>query len=273
MLLFVTFSACKTSVQQEHPPLARVGDNYLYPIELAGIVPPGSEQGDSIRIVKAYIRNWTEQQLLLQKAQLNLSKELKDVEKKLEEYRKSLLIYNYEKQIIAQMLDTVVTDSEIVDYYNANQKNFELKDYIVKVTYGKFDKNAPKLKQARNFFNMPHNSSRDKLREYCLQYSVNYFLEDSVWLYLDDVLREVPIEIFNKEKFLKSRKYVEFEDENFIYMLRLLDYKLKNSTSPLSLERNAIISNILNHRKVELIRKLKTDILRNAMANNECEIY
>jgi len=160
ILIIVAIYACETSDKQTTTPLARVGDEILYKNDLTGIVPVRTNQTDSIKIVKAYIRSWVEQRLLIDKAELNLSDEMKDVNQKLEDYRSALLIYYYEKQLVAQSLDTIVTDSEITAYYIANKKNFELKDYIVKVIYGKFDKESPKLDKARKWF--AGNDKREK---------------------------------------------------------------------------------------------------------------
>ena len=57
----------------------------------------------------------------------------------------SLITYIYEKELINQKLDTIVSETEIAEYYTNHPQNFLLKDNIIKVVYVKVAKNAPKI--------------------------------------------------------------------------------------------------------------------------------
>lgn len=272
-MLVVTLFACNSSEQVDKHAIARVYDQYLFQEDIIELVPEGTEVDDSLNIVRGYVKNWIQQQLILNKAEMNLTEEKKDVEKQLEAYRNSLLIFTYEKELVRQRLDTTVTDKEIEDYYQKNQQNFELKDYIVKVLYVKLDVNAPQLDKVKKWFRSGKPESRQKLEEYCYQFAVNHFMDEHVWLYFDDMLKEIPIETYNKEQFLRQKKTVEHQDDNFIYLLKILDYRLKDSTSPLSLERDNIRNIIINQRKVGLINRMKQDIYQDAVARNNLEVF
>ena len=73
----------------------------------------------------------------------------KDFQKQLEDYRKTLIIYSYEKELIRQKLDTNVAQEEIKAFYEENKQNFNLRDDILKVRYLKVAKNAPQIKKIR----------------------------------------------------------------------------------------------------------------------------
>ena len=104
-------------------PVARVHDSYLYESELSGIVQTGTSKKDSGLLVRNYIDNWARQQLLLSKASLNLS--LDDIQgkldKQIEDYRVSLIIHAYKKELIRQQLDTIITDDQIKEYYDLHK--------------------------------------------------------------------------------------------------------------------------------------------------------
>ncbi|MDR1951121.1 MAG: hypothetical protein LBP96_02695, partial [Bacteroidales bacterium] len=68
--LLMVFVMCKP--KPDGTPVARVMDEYLYLSDLEGIVPPGTLQTDSLQAVQAYIHNWIQQRLLLNKAKRNL---------------------------------------------------------------------------------------------------------------------------------------------------------------------------------------------------------
>ena len=152
ILLILQLSACsyfKRDSTEGKDAVARAYDYFLYPEDLQGLVPVGASREDSVAIIKNYIDNWFRQKVVLRKAERNLDDEKKDVEKKLEEYRNSLLTYAYETELVRQKLDTVINEEEIAQFYKNNQDNFELKDNIIKVIYLRLNKKSPKLNKVK----------------------------------------------------------------------------------------------------------------------------
>jgi hypothetical protein len=254
-------------------PVAKVFDNYLYYSDIKGLVPKGSSKQDSLSIVKSYIDSWIRNQLILDKANKNLGDEEKDVEKQLEDYRTSLIIYAYEKSLINQKLDTNVSNGEIEKYYNEHQEDFQLKDNIIKVLYLKLTKNSPKLALVKQWYKSTKPQDRKLLEDYCHQYAINYYLDDDSWLLFNDLLKEIPIKTYDEEQFLKNNRYVEIEDSSNVYLVNISGFKIKESTSPLSFEKDNIKSVIINKRKLVLIDDMEKKVYNEALKNNEFKIY
>lgn len=126
------------------------------------------------------------------------------MEKQLVDYKNSLIIYAYEKELVRQRLDTIVSDAMIQEYYNVHPKDFELKDNILKVVYVKVNKKVPNLTKLRTLIKSDKPKDKIELEVYCKQFGQNYFLDDNVWLLFEDLLKEVPIETYNKELFYKT---------------------------------------------------------------------
>ena len=277
ILLFLSFwlGGCNLlNSKKENIVLAKIGEKSLYLSEIQPSIPENVEGADSALFVKEQVKKWVEQTLLLQMAELNLPESEKDIEKEIEDYRKSLLIYAYEKAFIAQKLDTLISDNEVANYYEGNLQNFELKDYVVKVLYTKLEKNAPQISYLRTMINNTEEQEvRYQLEDYCRQFATNYMLEDQVWLYFEDLLKEIPIKTYNIDAFLKNNKVVEIEDEQFLYFLVIKDYRLKDSVSPLELEKSRIKSIILNKRKLELTKSMRKDLYQDALNKNLIEYY
>lgn len=263
--------SCK--IKKTEAPVARVFDKYLYRDDIAAIVPPGVSAKDSVQLIQGFINTWIRQNLIMKKAELNLPEEMKNVEKQLDDYRTSLIIYAYEKELVRQKLDTVISEAEIENYYQHNMHEFELKDYIVKVLYVKLEKNSPELNKVKKWYQSAQGDDLKKLEEYCRKFAVNFFVDTEVWLFFDDLLREIPIETFNKEEFLKRHKPIEFEDATHLYLLNILDYRLKDDTSPLSVVRENIRNMLLNKRKITLIEAMRKDIFQDALERENFEIY
>src|SRR5664280_57535 len=98
--------------------VAEVSSTILYYDEMPKLIQRGVNEADSVALINNYINKWTKRQLLLQKAEDNLSPALKDeINKQLAETRSNLIIYQYQQQMILEKLDTVLTDAELENYY------------------------------------------------------------------------------------------------------------------------------------------------------------
>jgi hypothetical protein len=271
MLLF----ACgrKPAKDETRIAVARANGAYLYADDIADIVPKGTASKDSLEFIKQYIDNWIRESLVIQKAESNLTDEEKNVEKQLQNYRNSLITYAYEKELVKQKLDTLVSDEEIEKYYNNNQGDFELKDNIIKVIYVKVSKKAPEIDKLKKWYKSDNMKDREQLAGYCHQFAENFYLDDNSWLLFDDLLKEIPIQTYNKELFLQNNRYVEVSDSLNDYFVNIKGFKIRNSLSPLGFEKDNIKNILLNKRKLQLITKMKEDVYNDAANNKKIEIY
>ena len=106
---------------------------------------------------KLNIDKWIRKQLLLEKAELNLTPSQKDVEIQLNDYRSSLLIYKYEQEWIKQNLDTVVAENEIREYYKLYSGNFILDENILKALYVKIPVFSPNIDKVKKWYKSDKN--------------------------------------------------------------------------------------------------------------------
>jgi len=271
--LIILLSSCNIFNKNKSDNIvARAYDKYLYDSDLTGIIPHGTTATDSISIIKNYINNWIRQKVILHKAEQNLINKQRNFTKQLENYRNSLIIYEYEKNLVSQKLDTNITEQEIINYYNNNKKNFELKDNIVRVVYVKLHLNSPDIKKVKNLYKSDKTQDREKLTKYCYKYAVNFFFDDS-WLIFNDLLKEIPINTYNQENYLKNHRFIEIKDSLYYYFVNIKGFKIKESTSPLSLEKENIKNIILNKRKIRFINNMHNKIFKDALKNNDFETF
>jgi len=261
------------SLSKKEKPVAKVSKSYLYTSEIKDIFPEFISEQDSITILENYINNWAVNQLVLQKAELNLSDKKKQVEQQLKDYRNSLIRFAYEQELINEYLDTIISATEIEKYYHTNIDNFELKENIVKVVYIQLDKKAPKLSEIKNLYQLKHDDDFNLLKSYALQYAKSYYLQDSIWINFEDLLKALPIETKNKVHYLHNNKFIELEDASFVYLVNIIDYEIKNSNSPVSYVEKRIKSIILNQRKIDLISNMEERLYNDATKNKTLEIY
>jgi len=273
ILFLIVLSACSYFKKKNEHVVARVLDDYLYESDLKGVIPRGTTNKDSLILTRNYIDNWVRKKLIFRQAENNLTSEQMDFSKQLEDYRNSLIIFEYENELVKQKLDTLITDEEIENYYNVNQNNFLLKDNIVQMQYIKLPLKSVYIKQFKKLLLSDDPDDKIKLPDLCEKYASDYFLDDQNWLFFGDVLKQIPIKTYNQEEFLKNQRNLEYQDSLFVYLVRFKDFKIKEMVSPLSLEKQRISDILLNKRKIELINRMQEDIYQKALKKNDFEIY
>ena len=274
IVLLIISTGCSSFFKKktEHA-VARVYNDYLYESDLKSVIPKGTMAKDSIGLAKSYIDTWIHQRLVIHQAEQNLTNDQMDFTQQLDNYKNSLIIYTYENELVKQKLDTLVTDEDIENYYDANQANFLLKDNIVKLQYVKLPLKSAYIKQFRKLLGSDKATDKSRLTQQCDQYASDYFLDDQNWLPFNDLLKQIPIKTYNQEEFLKNHRQLEYQDSAYIYLVRFKDFKIKESVSPLSFEKERIRNIILNKRKIDLTKKMHEDIFERAQKKNDFEIY
>ena len=277
-LLFVSlafFSGwCSTFHETDKvKPLAKVGDQYLYSSEIRGLIKPGFSINDSLVMVASLTEKWIRKQLILQKAELNLTDEEKDVKKELDEYRTSLIIFKYEQKLIKERLDTAVSQNEITEYFNENTSNFILNYDIVKAQYIKLSLRSTNIDKVKTWIHSGSEENTKLLEEYCLQHAIKYDYFKDDWVNFDNIKMLFPVEISNNELFIKSNKFFDMKDSAYLYLLYIRDYKLKGSITPLQFVERDVKSIILLKRKQKLINDFENKIYFDAIDRNNFTNY
>lgn len=271
---FIRMKRNQTQPEGERVPVARVADTYLYKDELSGVLSDKVTKEDSIARVTAYINSWIRKQLLINEAMKTININEAEVERKVLDYRYSLIGYEYQNFYIKQNLDNNVTDEEINRYYQEHLDNFILKQNIIRGTFIRVPKGAPRTNRVKELMFSTKEKDVVELRSYCLSFSSAYHLSDSSWMEFDKLVVGSPLaEIPNKVQFLKSNPYYETSDAESLFFLKVDEYKISDNVSPLEFVKEDIKNIILNKRKVELAKKLEEEVYENAASNKEFEIF
>jgi len=254
--------------------VARVNQSFLYLDELQGIVPKDATAADSAARISSYVTSWIRKQLLLNEAAKNIDINEAEVERRVEEYRYSLIGYEFQNFYIKKNLNDSVSPSEVEAYYKTHLDNFILKQNIVQGTYIKVPKTAPRIQRIKPlvFSNKP--KEMEELKSYCLSFSAEYQLPDSSWIELDKLVANSPMAtIPDKIQFLRNYRYYETNDQDFLYFLKVDAFKIVDNVSPVELVESEIKNIILNKRKVELAKKLEDEVYENGAKRKEFEVF
>jgi hypothetical protein len=258
------------SCGNKDPKIVRVEDVTLTESELLYRMETAGETDDS---QEGIINEWLKQAAILNQFD-SLPEEIRQqINFKLLDYKASLIRYELENMLIEQLLDTMVTEEEMLAYYNENKRDFELSDFIVKVLYLKVPSNAPDLQKVTNWYLLRNPKDTAQILAYANVYSANFFYNKEKWIYFDDILKEIPLEGIDKEKFILNKTKTYFEDNGFMYYLNILDYRLKNAPSPFSLEREHVRQRLLTARIRELREVIQHKIIDKALEQYEIRYY
>jgi hypothetical protein len=229
---------------------------------------------DSAASIKNYINKWAKRELMYQQAEANLSPELRnDIEKQLSETRRNLVVYEYQRMMMLQKMDTVLSAEELENYYRNNESSFMLTSNIVKALFIKLPVETPDINKIRTLARSGSQKDFQELESICYQFAEKFddFNED--WITMDRLSFELKEEIRNQEIFLKRTSFYETSDSVSVYLLSINDFRLRGTLAPFEYVSDDIKRIIWNNRRIEFIQALENGIYNEALKENDFKIY
>ena len=276
VLLLITLLGCGACKEQhDHKgktPLVEVDGNFLYKEDLMSVLPVGLSKDDSILFTEHYIRSWTEEILLYEKAANNIPDNV-DVDKLVENYRKALIMHTYQQELINQKLTNDISEQEITDYYGQNKELFKLENPLIKGLFIKVPLTAPQLNNVRRWYKSDKQDAIESLEKYSLQNAVKYEYFYDKWVDFDEVMDNIPIHVSNPNAFLKANKYVEVADSSYCYLLNIKEYLPSGSVEPYDYASPHVTEMLVNQRKVEFLKKFEDELYNDAIRSGDVEFH
>ncbi|WP_027136857.1 hypothetical protein [Gaetbulibacter saemankumensis] len=258
----------------DRKPIARVNDTYLYFDEVKGLLTQSLSSEDSTLLVQNYIENWAKEQLFVQGAKLNLSeKEQQDFDKLVQQYKNDLYSKSYIEALVSRSVNTDVSIEEAQEYYEANKDVFKLNEELIKFRYINVSEKILDFNEIEKKFKRFNEADKRELDSIAIQFK-SYSLNDSIWIRLSQAVDKIPvITAENKGELLKKTNFIELKDSLGVYLMKINDVLLRNDTAPLEYVKPTIDQIVINKRKLELIRELEKDIIKDAIKNKQFETF
>ncbi len=274
IILILLIISCELENNSKEEPIARVNDNFLFFSEIQESLDENMSQNDSMLAVNSAINNWASKKLLYEKAIFNLSNSKQnELDQLVRSYESDLYISNYEKEWLKTRVDTIVSNDQLQSYYNDNKNKFRLRQDILLARFIELPiENFNKTQIVRSFRRL---NFQDKiyLDSISLQFKSS-FINDSVWLRPELFFNKFKIENIAKyNRYLKKKSFFEIKDLESLYLVYISDILRKNDYAPMSYVKPTLVQILLNKRKLEMKKQLKTDILKQGISENNFEIY
>jgi len=250
------------------PVIVKVGNKNLFKSQLDGLIHDMTSPTDSAAIVDGYIENWIKENLMIIEAEKNVAADI-NLNKLIEDYRSSLLVYNYEEKLIENQLDTTVEDSEKLNFYTGNENQFNLSHPILKCMVAKI---PSKTKNISSLKKLLENKDITEATFFIKEKASFHFLDTAKWITIDDLKALVPEKLLEESKIGKNKVYQKKDGESE-YFVKILKYYGENEIPPFEYIEDKINKIILGDRKINLLKNKRQDLYQKGKNNNEFEIF
>lgn len=271
IIITILFSSCSelTSIKNDKL-ISRVGDNYLYESD----IPDFSSYEDSLIRQKDFIDSWARENIFFDLSLVNLNqKSILNLDELIEKYKRELYINSYKDILINSMVDSIIKDGEIDDYYNENLNRLTLNEDLVKFRFVKVPSDNINLNKIRNGIRRYNSFDKELIDSLSFQFA-SYNLNDSLWITKREFFNQVSfVNYENQKKYFKKRQLISKKDSMYVNLLFIDDILEANNRAPKSYLSERIKSIIYNRRKILLIKELNKDIINDAIKSKKYELY
>ena len=272
-MAMLTMTSCKHEVEHGgKTPLVQVGDCFLYLEEVTQTLPYGISGSDSVAWVGEFVRKWVEEQVLYEKAEHNVKGDER-IEQMVADYRRTLVLNNYEHMLLQQKMTEELAEEELQEYYAENKQLFMLEEPVVKGVFIKAPLTSPGLKDLKRWYKDNSDESLEQLEAYAFRNAViyDYFYEH--WVPLSYLEGKIFVDLAALANDFAEQRDIEAKDEEYCYLLHIEDYVMKGEAKPYDLARHEIIDLLANSRRVEFMDKVKEDLYNQAIEKNRIKYY
>ena len=149
LLVLVLFS-CNNFNDDKSQNIAKYKDQILKKSQLNELVRESNYE-DSIILTNKLINEWAVNNILIEKAELNLTaQDLSSLDKLVQKYKSELYSTAYLDALINSSINSEIDTTEIENLYKKNINLFKLKDNIYKVVFVKIPKDFSDISDVRN---------------------------------------------------------------------------------------------------------------------------
>ena len=183
------------------------------------------------------------------------------------------MVYEYEQMVVAEMLDTNVSEEEIEQYYEEHKATFVLNAPIVRAIWIEVPQGYDGMTKLRGLMSKASLNDDDlmAIQKVVAICNSSHDFDMECWRPLYQLLSDVPAEVAGDGSSLAGSRMIEVKMDGNIRLAHIFAFKGVGSTAPLEFERETIRTIILNKRKIEIINNMQRDLLKEAGANGDIE--
>ena len=273
-LIVFLISSCNLFENKPVRAIAKYKSNYLFFEDIKKYIPKNLSEKESLVLIENEIAKWAKNHILIEQANINLDNEKKNqLLVMAKEYSDELFSFHYKEKIVKSLMDTVVNQNSIYEYYKQNKINYKLNEDIVKARFIKISNENFEIPNIRNRFRRFNKSDISFLDSISLQFSA-YSFNDSIWINKDVFFSKFPeVRDYVKNNIVKKNLFYQLEDSLELYLIKVSESALRNTIAPIDYLEPTLRQILVNKRKLEFIRNFENELYIDAIQTKELEIY
>ena len=273
-LIVFLISSCNLFENKPLRAIAKYKSNYLFFEDIKKYIPKNLSEKESLVLIENEIAKWAKNHILIEQANINLDNEKKNqLLVMAKEYSDELFSFHYKEKIVKSLMDTVVNQNSIDEYYKQNKINYKLNEDIVKARFIKISNENFEIPNIRNRFRRFNKSDISFLDSISLQFSA-YSFNDSIWINKDVFFSKLPeVRDYVKNNIVKKNLFYQLEDSLELYLIKVSESALRNTIAPIDYLEPTLRQILINKRKLEFIRNFENELYIDAIQTKELEIY
>jgi hypothetical protein len=252
--------------------IVQVGDKILTKQELEENLSSRFLTEDSTLAAEHYIRMWITDNLLYDVANKNIADQDK-IDQLVDNYRRSLVIYQYQEQLINEKLSSEMNDEVLLEFFETNRDKFQMDRPLIQGFFLKVPIDAPHIDKIKTLYKPNFPSSIDDVEKYSVQNAVSYDYFIDHWIDFYEWMDNWPVNYRNELDVLKRRSFLEQRDEHFYYFLYIHDFLLPGDNAPFEYAQPVIREIIINQKKMEFLRGIEENLYNKALNNGQIKFY
>lgn len=259
--------------KSEDEVIANVGSASLVRSELAAAMPSGVVAEDSIAYAERYITKWIVEQLKQREAEKLFSESEDDIEKMVEEYRRSLLVHRLDRHYLEAEPCGEINDEDMMTYYKENKSNFRLSEPMVKGEIVAIGEDFRRREQMIKWFDAPQGEHRADFEELCRKNNFTH-LQFEEWTPFAEFLSNLPLLRTSRHESLLGRRGVQtiHYDKTYFYF-RITDVLKEGDTTPFGMAKEGIRQILINRHQAEVVRRQEEQMLKSALTSGYARIH
>lgn len=252
----------------ERVPVISVGDEALYKEDIDQLFSSGKVLGDSAKYVEEYLVSWAQERMLYKVARRNVRQDER-MEKMVEEYRRSLLLNSYQQQLLAQKLESEISDEQLQEFYEDNKHLFKAEETLIRGVFIKVPYDSPDVKKLRGWCEDDSIEARDNLEKYSITNALSFdtFIEE--WRVLSMYAAKMPVTQESLRNSVKKQRTFEYKDSTGVYMLSVRDIIAEGELLPYDAAKYDVKGLMINSIKAAFWEEVKENLYRDGLASGE----
>ena len=273
LILSLLTANCHRKIERPNDDVVvRVGNNFLSNAEIKESLPENLSKEDSLIVSEKIIQLWIKDNLLFEHASKNVA-DKEEIKQLVESYRKSLIIYQYQEQLINEKLSKEIGEGEMMKYYEEHKNKFKLDKTLIKGLLLKIPVGAPQINDVREWYKSSSQSAISKIEKYSVQNAKIYDYFYDKWVDFNELMDNIPVHYDHPESVVKNNKNIEISDSSYHYFLHIEAYLLQGDDAPFEYAQPTVRELLINQRKMEFLRKVEDDLYNSALSNGKIQFY